>query len=290
MNNKNIIVPSKLRPHDRQEEISPDYKDPQEKVPPHLRHPSCQSGRTTEEIRKENQVTENHIFETKWESETSGLVTKVWHFCHSFGQAAQTPSYLILSSAQQEQQCWPLLTHLLRLLERLINLSGSIESSVHAKNSSGSPHAVVGKNYKAHHVAGNWGVKGCPSWGRETLNEGQDEKNSSTAGKWKNNAGFIPSGTMTIFNVKSASQVSVCCSLRQAEGHPGVRVCVAEHWDAWGGHGKGVSPTWCQCQCHCQPHRFCQYRHPRAGQGSGVTCRAMAQQDQQPGHPANSLL
>lgn len=57
--------------------------------------PQRQSGYTTEKILKRNQVTENHIFVTKWESETSGLVTELWDFCHSFGQAAQTPSYLI---------------------------------------------------------------------------------------------------------------------------------------------------------------------------------------------------
>jgi len=74
-------------------------------------------------------------------------------------------------------------THLLRLLERLINLAGAFEGSIHSENSSGSPHAVVEKNYKAHHIAGNWGVKGCPHCSRETLNKGQDEKNSSTAGK-----------------------------------------------------------------------------------------------------------
>lgn len=66
------------------------------------------------------------------------------------------------------------LTHLLRLLERLINLAGAFEGSVHSETSSGSPHAVVEKNYKAHRVAANWGVKGCPRCGRETLNEGQD--------------------------------------------------------------------------------------------------------------------
>lgn len=105
------------------------------------------------------------------------------------------------------------LTHLLRLLERLIDLTGAFEGSIRSENSSGSPHAVVEKNYKAHRVAGNWGGKGCPRCGRETLNEGQDEKNSSTAGKWKNNVGFVPLGTnyFFFFNINSASQVSVCC-------------------------------------------------------------------------------
>lgn len=103
------------------------------------------------------------------------------------------------------------LTHLVRLLERLINLMGAFEGSIHSKNSSGSPHVVVEKNYKVHRVAGNWEVKGCLRCGRETLKEGQDEKESSTEGKWKNNVGFVPSGTND----------TIQCLLRQSCSHAG---------------------------------------------------------------------
>lgn len=82
-----------------QKEIRFEYKDPQEKVPPHFRHPLGQSGGTSEEKLKENQVGENHIFQTKWESETSGLVTELCDFFHGFGQAAWTPDYSLLPSA-----------------------------------------------------------------------------------------------------------------------------------------------------------------------------------------------
>lgn len=51
-----------------------------------------------------------------------------------------------------------------------------MEAAIHSENSSGSPHAVVEKNYKAHHVAGNWGVKSCPHCGGEMLNKELDEK------------------------------------------------------------------------------------------------------------------
>lgn len=76
-----------------------------------------------------------------------------------------------------------MLTHLVRLQERLINLMGAFEGRIHSKNSSGSPHVVVEKNYKVHRVAGNCEVKGCLHCSREVLKEGQDEKKSSTEGK-----------------------------------------------------------------------------------------------------------